>query len=166
MTKPKDQPDEAASEETAPEPDVSQADATGIEGDQAVQDVTSTGDASETSIPADQAPADPSQTVPEGGTSTIDGVSAEDAPHAVVDDSVGQAQTAAYAEATAAAEGPTGEEPVADVDGTVVPQGAMPANGVWPAGTGGETLETTEGAAAEAATDQDEAASQEGAAQS
>lgn len=67
-------------------------------------------------------------------TSTIEGVDVEDAPHAAVDDSVGQAETAAYNDAVATDDpnAPTGEELTTDVDGTIVTQGDMPASGVWP----------------------------------
>lgn len=56
----------------------------------------------------------------------------EVAPHQQVDDAKGQAETAAYVEKTQATDGPTGEEPVTDVDGREVPMSEMPANGVWP----------------------------------
>lgn len=97
---------------------------------------------------------------PPGAVSTIEGVSVEDAPHAAVVDSIGQAQTAETV-ATQALDpnGPTGEEPIArpdvvDADGTVlakgepVTQGDMPASGVWPEQHGGIGFPTDEALAA------------------
>jgi hypothetical protein len=59
-----------------------------------------------------------------------------------VDDAKAKASTEAYNAATETNDpnAPTGEEPVTDLDGTVVNQEDMPANGVWP-GQSGELRE-------------------------